>query len=235
MNIRNTISIGFAAVLIGCGGGGSDGVTSPPPPPPPPPPGNPVNVGFALADFTGVKIDASFDYSIRQGNDFSVEITIDSSFADDLDVLVDGDIMQVGFKPNTDVRARTLEAVIVMPDINRIDLTGSVNGTVAGFSGNTLDILLSGSAVLEGINLSYNYVTVNGNGSAQFDMSDVAALPAADIQLVGSGSVTLNLTDFATVTGALSGDASLFYYGSNVNLQVTLSNTASITRLGKTL
>ena len=233
MNIRHLFAIGFAAVLIGCGGGGSDGVTSPPPPPPPP--DNAVNVGFALAGFTGVKIDASFDYSIRQGNDFSVEITIDSSFADDLDVFVDGDILQVGFKPNTDVRARTLEAVIVMPDIHGIDLTGSVSGTVAGFSGNTLDILLSGSADLEGINLSYNYVTVDGNGSAQLTMSDVAALPAADIQLVGSGSVTLNLTDFATVTGALSGDASLFYYGSNVNLQVTLSNTASITRLGETL
>ena len=230
MNIRHLIAIGFAAVLIGCGGG-SDGVT----PPPPPPPGNPVTAGFALADFTGVKIDASFDYSIQQGNDFSVEITIDSSFANDLDVTVEGDMLQVGFKPNTDVRARTLEAVIVMPDIDRIDLTGSVSGTVAGFSGNTLDILLSGSADLEGINLSYNYVMVDGNGSAKFDMSDVAALPAADIQLVGSGSVTLNLMDFATVTGALSGDASLFYYGSNVNLQVTLSNTASITRLGETL
>ncbi len=229
MYIRHHIAIGLAAVLVGCGGGSGGGN------PPPPPPEDQVTVEFELADFTGVKIDASFDYSIQQGNDFSVEITIDESFANDLDVVVDGDMLKVGFKPNSDVRARTLEAVIVMPEIGRIDLTGSVRGTVAGFSGNTLDVLLSGNAFLEGVNLSYNYVMVNGNGSAQFDMSDVAALPGGDIQLVGSGSVTLNLMDFATVTGALSGSASLLYYGSNVNLQVTLSNTASITRLGETL
>lgn len=232
MNIRNYIAIGFAAVLVGCGGSG--GSTPSASRPTPPPPDNPVTVGFALADFTGVKIDASFDYSIQQGNEFSVEITIDSSFANDLDVTVAGDMLQVGFKPNTDIRVKTLEAVIIMPSIDRIDLAGSVVGTVAGFSGNTLGVSLSGNAFLEGINLSYNYVMVNGNGSAQFDMSDVNALPGGDIQLIGSGVVTLNLMDFANVTGALSGNASLYYYGSNVNLQVATSNAASITRLGET-
>lgn len=230
MNIRHHIATGIAVVLIGCGGGGGEG----PIPQPPPPTDNAVIVDFALANFTGVKIDASFDYSIQQGNDFNVEITIDESFSDDLDVTVVGDMLLIGFKPNTDIRARTLEAVIMMPDIQRIELTGSVHGTLAGFSGNTLDVLLSGSALLEGVNLSYDYLTVDGNGSAEFDMSDVAALPGGDIRLIGSGSVTLNLMDFATVTGALSGNASLFYYGSNINLQVTTSNDATITRLGGT-
>lgn len=231
MNTRHYIATGFAAFLIGCGGGGGSGGVSPPPPPPPE---NPVTVDFALADFTGVKIDASFDLAIQQGNEFAVEVTIDSSFANDLDVTVNNKMLQVGFKPNTDIRARTLEAVIVMPAIDQIELTGSVVGTVAGFSGNTLDVLLSGNAFLEGINLTYNYVTVNGNGSAGFDMSDIAPLPGVDVQLVGSGAVTLNLMDFATVTGALAGDASLFYYGTNVNLQVSTSNAASVTRLGPT-
>ncbi len=230
MNIRHFSAITFATVLLGCGGGSGGGN-----PPPPPPPEIPVTVDFELADFTAVKIDASFDYSIQQGNDFSVEITIDSSFANHLDVTVSGDMLLVGFKPNSDVRTRVLEAVIVMPAVQRIELTGSVVGTLAGFSGNTLDVLLSGNAFLEGINLNYIYVTVDGNGSAGFDMSDVAPLPGTNIQLVGSGTVTLNLMDFATVTGALSGSASLFYYGTNVDLQVSTSNAASITRLGATL
>ena len=230
MNIRHHIATGIAVVLIGCGGGGSETLIQQPPPPT----NNAVIVDFALANFNAVKIDASFDYSIRQGNDFAVAITIDESFADDLDVTVVGDMLLVGFKPNRDIRARTLEAVIMMPEIQRIELTGSVNGTLAGFSGNTLDVLLSGNALLEGINLSYNYLTVDGDGSAKLDMSDVAALPGGGVTLVGSGSVTLNLMDFATVSGALSGSSSLLYYGSNINLQVTTSNTAFITRLGPT-
>lgn len=229
MNVRHYFAIGLAAVLIGCGGGSGGGT-----PPPPPPPEGQVTVKYELADFAAVKIDASFDYSIRQGNEFSVEVSIDESFADDLDVTVSGDMLLVGFKPNSDVRTRVLDAIIVMPAIERIELTGSVVGSVAGFGGNTLDILLSGNAFLEGINLSYNYVTVNGNGSARFDMSDVAALPGADIQLVGSGTATLNLMDFATVTGALSGSAALFYYGSGINVQVSTSNAATVTRLGGT-
>ena len=232
MNTRHIFAIGFVSALIGCGGGGSDGGNPPPPPPPPPPP---VTVDFALADFTGVTMDASFDYSIQQGNAFAVEVTIDSTYVDDLDVVVDGDMLHVGFKPDRDIRATTLEAVIVLPEIDLIELTGSVHGTVAGFTGNTLDVTVSGSAALEGINLNYSYLTIDGNGSASVDISDVAPLPAADIQLNGSGSATLNLMDFATVTGSLNGTTSLSYYGSNVNLQISTSNGASITRLGGTL
>ncbi len=63
---------------------------------------------------------------------------------------------------------------------------------------------------------------------------NVTPLPAAHVDLSGSSSTTLNLMDFATVTGSLSGTSALFYYGTNINLQLTVANSSSITRLGGT-
>ena len=230
MNHKLYFIIGLAAALVGCN---SDSGTSPPPPPPPPE--RTVMVEFDVSDFNAISMDASFVYSIQQGNDYFVEITIDESYANVLDVNVQGETLNVGFMPGNDVRADTLEAIIVLPELFQIDLSGSVQGTVAGFTGNTLDITAFGSPELEGVNLSYNFVTVNSNGSGDVDLSGVAAIPTADVQLNGNGSATLNLMDFATVTGTLSGSTSLFYYGSNVNLQVGTNNSSSITRLGGTL
>ena len=229
MKLQHCLTIGCAAVLIGCNSSSSRSNPSPPPPP-----DTPVTVNFEITDFNSVSMDASFDYSIRQGNEYLVEITIDSSYAADLDVFLEGSTLNVGFEPGNDIRAETLEAVIVLPDVNRIELSGSVHGTVAGFSGNTLEIALRGSPVVEGVNLDYSYVAIDSNGSGSADLSDVVAIPAADVQLNGSGTATLNLMDFATVTGSLAGTTSLNYYGSGINLQVSTSNGASITRLGGT-
>lgn len=232
MSTRHYFALGAAVLLLGCKSGSGNGVNIVTTPPPPPPPSGTVTVDFDLAGFDKVRLGASFDYSIRQGGIFGVEVTIDRQYADDLDVFVDADTLSVGFRPNADIRATTMEAVITLPDISRVEISGSADGLIAGFDGNMLEIDVSGNAVLEGFNLQYNYVWFANSGSATIDLSGVSAIPGADVQLEGSSKTTVNLMDFANVTGQMSGSSTLYYYGSDINMQVATYNTASITRLG---
>ncbi len=228
MNARITTAILASSILMGCGGGSSTGKIDPPIVP------DTDTIPYDATNFVDVNVNGSFDVTIRQSNSFRVVITIDSTEANKLDVGVDGNTLNIGFIPNVDVRAVTLEAVIEMPMIEAINLTGSNNATLIGFTGVTLGVSIDGSNVLQCQNSTFDYVIATVSGSSLLEFANVTPLPAAHVDLSGSTSTTLNLMDFATVTGSLSGTSALFYYGSNINLQLTVANSSSITRLGGT-
>ena len=228
MNTRHYLALGACAVLVACNGT-TDGRKYVPKLSPPV---QPVTVEFGHSGFDAIRLGASFDYAIRQGGEFSVAVTIDPSYTDELDVRIDGDTLNVGFLPNSDIRSNTMEAIITMPDVSRLEISGSASGFVAGFSGNTLEVDISGNAVLDGSNLQFDYLWIRNDGSATVNFSDVAAITGADVQLGGSSISTINLMDFATVTGQMSGSSTLQYFGSNVNLQVAAHQSSRIVRLG---
>ena len=67
------------------------------------------------------------------------------------------------------------------------------------------------------------------------DLSGMTPAPVANIELSGDSTATLNLMDFATVTGSLTGTSTFSYYGSNIVLQLNVAPTSSVRRLGGTL
>lgn len=231
MNTRLTTTLLIAGMLVGCGGGGGGGGGTTPTTDPAT---APKTLEFTESDFNAVSIDGSFEATIQQGPEFRVEITIDGDEADKLDVHnIDGRL-QLGFIPNVDVRADTLRAFIVMPNIEAITLTGSVSASLINFAGANLVVSLNGNVVLEGQGGRFDYLMGTVGGSSLLEFVDVTALPAADVELNGSSAVTLNLMDFATVTGTLGGTASFSYYGSQINLQLDAAPPSSIARLGDT-
>ena len=66
-------------------------------------------------------------------------------------------------------------------------------------------------------------------------MENVTAIPAAHAELTGASTATFNMTDSATLTGPLSAASTLFYYGSDVLLDLDTDFTAAVERLGGTL
>ncbi len=192
----------------------------------------PVTRSFAVTDFTGVAINGSFASTIRQGSDFTVELTVDADVVGLLDVYVDGTILRIGFVPNSDIRASTLEAVVTMPTLETIALNGSNQVELWDFSGSTIDADLQGNNFLNVQNVAYDFMTARVNGSVLFEFINVAALPAGHIDISGSSTATLNLMDFATLTGSVSGTSTLNYYGSHINLDLDTAPTATVVRLG---
>ena len=232
MNVRILPIVIAVLLFAACGGGGGDDGTIIIDPRFDK---EPVTRSFAVTDFTGVSINGSFETTVRKGSDFTVELTVNADVVDLLDVYVDGTILRIGFVPNSDIRATTLEALVTMPSLERIELNGSNQVELRDFSGSTIDVDLEGSNYLSAHNAAYDYMTATVNGKVLFEFINVAALPAGHIDIVGSSNATLNLMDFATLTGSVMGTSTLSYYGNNVNLQLNTASTATVVHLGASL
>ena len=232
-NLRlKTLSVWLSVcVLSACGDGGStgttvrgtDGSTS-----------STETVVFEVSDFSEVAVAGPFNVSLLQGSEFSVEITIDRDDVDALNINKSGQTLNIGFQSGTNVQVGTLEAVVVLPTLTRVILAGATNAMFSGFAGSALDVELVGAAVLEGLNVRYDFVMVSAIGASQLFMEDVAAIAAVHAEFLGASSATINLMDSATLTGSLTAASALFYYGSNVRADIDTDLTSTVQRLGDT-
>jgi len=207
---------GGDGLCVSGGGGGTNPTTS---------------LGFAFNNFTGVSISAPFVVSIVPGP-FSVQVTVDSSVVDLLDVREGGQILEIGIEPGRNIHSETLTVEIVMPTLESISLTCPTVATISGFSGSLLEVQLAGVATLEGQNVSYDLLMANVDLVSVLLMEDVSPLPAADVNLSDVSSATVNMMDHGVLTGTATAASSLGYYGSNVTVLVVTDFSSTVTRLG---
>lgn len=230
--LTKLIAILTACILSACGGGGSSTeirVSGP---------ASPTTVvqtvAFDISDFSEVAIGGPFNVSLLQGSEFSVEITLDSDDVNALDVHKNGQTLNIGFQSNINVQVETLEATVVMPALSRIQMGGATDVMFSGFSGSALEVEMVGAAFLEGLNVAYDFVTINAAGASALLMEEVQAMPAVHAVLTGSTTATINLMDNANLTGSLTAASSVLYYGSDVFDGVDTDLNSSVQRLGDT-
>ncbi len=220
-----------AALIAGCGSGGSEttstgGVSGD---------GGGTNltttVTFEFNDFTGVSVVGPFLVSIVPGP-YSIRVTVDSGLHRRLDVREEGQLLIVGFEPGAEIESQTMIVEIAMPSLASISLAGATVGMISDFSGSVLEIQLTGVATLDGLNVIYDLLMANVAATSSLLMEDVSPLPAADVNVSGVSSATVNLMDNGVLTGTATAVSTLGYYGSNVAVSVTTDLTSSVTRLG---
>lgn len=229
----------LACLLSACGGSGGNNQPGPRPGTPgnPPTPNVPTTVlQFSNEDFTDVEIRNSFAFVVQQGDNYAIEVTIDHQYSDLVTVSQDGIRLRVGFDPTFtgDIRAQVARGVVTLPTLDTLDLSGSAFVDLAGFNQSFLQVAQSGSSHVEGANSSFDLVSARLDGSSQLSLRDNAPLAAADIAASGNSKTTLNMMTGGTLTGSASGSSNISYYGDSVSMQVSTSNSASITRLGAT-
>lgn len=189
-------------------------------------------VEFEFNDFSEVAVSGPFKVSLLEGSEFSVVVTIDSDDVDSLNVEMVGQTLHIGLKSGSNIQVSTLEAVVAMPSLTRISLAGATDAMFSGFAGSALDVELAGAVALEGLNVAYDFVMLRAIGASQLMMEDVNAIPAAYAELAAASAATFNLMDSASLTGALTTASALFYYGSNVAIDVDTDLTSTVHRLG---
>ena len=143
--LRNILVGGLlAGLLAACGGGGggtgirvsTPGGTDRPA----------ETVAFDFAGFSEVAVGGPFTVSLLQGSEFSVEVTVDEHVVDLLQIEQNGPELSIGFRPNVNVDATTLEAVVALPSLTRITLAGATNAMFSGFDDSFLEVELVGAA-----------------------------------------------------------------------------------------
>ena len=154
------------------------------------------------------------------------------------------DITQVGSSLNIaliegDGRIETLEAIITMPVLERMDLSGVAYATLYDFEQAQMELTVAGVSQLIGNGLTIDNLTAEVSGVSLLDLGDIRPIANADIAVSGVSQATLNMDVGATLTGSVNtgqgtGVSTLFYFGTDIAVDVSTDGLSSIVRLGAT-
>ena len=197
--------------------------------------GQTTTTTFAFENFTDVSFFSVFKAEVSQSPDYLVEVTIDNDDVDRLDVSQTGSNLRLGLLPETgNDRIETSEAVVTLPVLNSVDLDGVINVNLNDFSQPQLTATVGGVSRLHSDSLMINDLTATVAGVSQLDFGDIRPLGNADINVSGVSTATLNMGIGSTMSGSVTGPSTLFYYGTNVSVNITTDSISSVVKLGET-
>jgi hypothetical protein len=165
---------------------------------------------YDLKDFDNIEISNSFLFEIKQASSYSVDVSCRENIATFLDVYVTGKTLVVRLKPGM-LTNGDLKAVIGLPQIHRLQVSGACQGSIRGFkSSNDLDLSVSGASQLDtDIEASETSIEISGvsklTGTLQLQKTRLSVSGASscdingkagDVDLEVSGASRVNLKEF---------------------------------------
>jgi len=186
---------------------------------------------FANENFSRVDVSATIRVDITRSDTYAVKVTANDNLFDYIEVTQTGDTLRLRLKPFFSFRNTTVNAVITMPDLRALNLSGASSGELAGFqSGGATDITVSGASRLDIVSLQAQDLTMEISGASRangfveagdgrFTVSGASNLElngsADSARMDGSGASSLRMADFniLNATIGLSG-------ASNASIQV---------------
>ena len=206
---------------------------------------------FDYSDFSRVEIGSAFEVEIVQSASFAVSITADDNIFEYIDISKSGNTLNIRLKSGYNFRSFTTEAVILMPDITHLQLSGATHGTVQDFGfSHDLAVNISGASSLIMTDIATGNIDleisgasrVSGNiaagGDADFDISGASTVglsgSAEDLKAGVSGASHLELDDFPVSNAdiELSG-ASNGTVNTNGTLDADLSGASKLYYIGE--
>jgi hypothetical protein len=182
--------------------------------------------------FTAVEVGWAFTVTVEQADAFSVDITAEDNLFDYIVVDQTGDTVTIGLAPGYSYNhaAMTLRAVVTLPRLEELALSGASSGTLRGFhASNPLSLDVSGASTLTG--------GVTASGTAQFRVSG-----ASTLELTGSaqdgvfdidGASTVRLGAYPLLNANVTlGGASHATINLSGQLNADVSGASHLTYLG---
>jgi hypothetical protein len=197
-----------------------------------------ATLAYDFEGFTNISVPTVFGISVIQAAEYSIEVTIDEKAANRVAVKKDGATLTIALLQGDGV-IETLDARVTMPVLDRIDLTGVVNARLYDFDQAAMTINVGNVSNLYGDALRIGQLQATVSGVSRMDLGDIRPIGQADIAVSGVSQATLNMDVGSQLSGSVStgegtGASALFYYGSNVVLDVVTGDNGSVTWLGET-
>ncbi len=197
-------------------------------------------------DFNGLDVSIPGKVVIHSGTAFKVEVQVEENLLPYLKTDVEAGKLHIYFSYNVrDVD--NLVVTVTMPELTSVDLSGSavlVSNDV--FSGQLLDLNVSGSGNIQLSHIDYNKEAAEVSGSGHIGLSgeaivleasisgsgqlDALNCPVknADAHISGSGSVKLNVSDLLKAN--ISGSGDVMYTGNPV-VVADISGSGSVQKI----
>jgi len=204
-------------------------------------------LSFDFEDFDEIVASSRFDFEITKGSDFDVQLYGQERFLDRVRLKQYGD--QLEFETRdwrwfSLKRTKAIKVEVTMPELKRLKLSDACNAEVAGFSGDLLEIDLSGTADAD-ISAEYDEIYSELRGSSDLnlsgeseelkaELSGTASLNAlgfqtriADVEARGASDAKVNVTSELQV--ATSGAGSVKYKG-DPEIEITDGRSSAVSR-----
>lgn len=144
---------------------------------------------YNLSDFSGIDGSAAFNIEVKKDDNFSVLIIADKSLEDKMIVEVRGNKLYLGMKLFSGFITKSPKAIITMPELYNVQLSGASEMVAAGFSSSKdFHGEISGASSLNLDIVAGNYFFEISGAS---DVYAVLVTEYLDMELSGSSGVEL--------------------------------------------
>jgi hypothetical protein len=158
-------------------------------------------------DFARLEINSGFDAEITRADAYAIAITIDKALYEYLSINQRGNTLHIGLKSGYTYANAIRKAIITMPDLSKLELSGGSRATVSDFTvKHAFDFVLSGASRVELQSIS--------TGDAGFDLSGASR---------ATGDISIDKGDFS-----LSGVSTLELNGTGNEIKVNASGDSSV-------
>jgi hypothetical protein len=136
-----------------------------------------------------VELSGPINLTLRQGTSASLEVRGEQRLLANVDTTVEGNTLHIGPRGILLRHRQPIEVTLVLPTLERLSIGGSGQHSVSGFSGDRIDVNVTGSAGLR-FHGRYREIEAALHGTGEVELTGGNADRVnADVQ--GSGHMTL--------------------------------------------
>lgn len=186
---------------------------------------------FDLAGFDRIKIAGVYDLDVRVGEDFSISLTGPAYEMDRVEVSVENGALVLDQRKHNkrDFKNRNkrdgVEAVITMPSLTALNVSGVVDGVIAGVDSERFDLDLSGVGDLS-IDGECGVLDAKVSGVGDLNARNLECREA-ELRVSGVGSASVFASD--EIDAKISGMGDIDVYGSPEKVRKNSGMFAEIT------
>ncbi len=154
--------------------------------------GNIVTKEYSFKDFSRIEVSSAFHFEITRAETYSVMVSTDDNLISRLDLSQSGKTLVIKLKPASYSNAET-KAVITMPALEALNVSGASQGTLKGFQSiDDFDLEASGASRVE-MEMESGKTRIEVSGASKIS----GQLKALDTEIVVSGASRCELSGSA--------------------------------------
>ncbi|MFO7995616.1 MAG: head GIN domain-containing protein [Dehalococcoidia bacterium] len=186
---------------------------------------------YSFQEFDRVEVSSAVEFEMTQSADHSIKVTGYENLIERLEVEVSGQTLVIRLKPGSYFR-NNVKAVIAMPELNKLVVSGASRGTAKGFtSADDFALEVSGASRVE-MDIGVGNIAVDISGASTV----TGELKAQDTRLMVSGASRCELSGTGGDTDLNVSGASrvnlLQFQIQNADVNISGASRASINMTG---
>jgi hypothetical protein len=203
---------------------------------------------YDYRDFSILDVGSAFSVEVTQGSNYKITLIYAENLEDKIKCTVEGDKLKLTMKGGSSSK-NSPKALIQMPELKGIDLSGAVSINLVDFKGEEIDIDISGASNLQG-KLNYNSLKMDASGASSSSLEGKANIAKLDLSgaskisgkgFIVEGEFVLNCSGASKITMTVDGDmhmklsgaSSFDFYGQGNVLSQETTGASDIHKMDK--